>query len=102
VAIDLAEELRLAGLSPDAIEQLVERVTERVVRRCLAEREQDVWLDSAKTAELIGIEPAALKMRVHRGGELAEMAVMVNGRRRWRRSDVMAWVAQQKGGRREE
>lgn len=90
--IDLAAELRAAGLSPEAIEVLAERAAERAVRRVLDERERDALLDAKHAAAFLGLSPAAFKMRRRRDASLDALGAGAGRFRRWRRVDLETWV----------
>lgn len=96
--IDLGAELRTAGLSPEAIEALVDRAAERAVRRVLDERERDTLLDGNKAADYLGVSPAAFKMRRRRDASLDALAVGAGRFRRWRRIDLDAWMRDKRIG----
>lgn len=94
--LDLASELLAALRSPDgrsALAEAVEPVVERVVRRLLDENDQDQLLDTNALSRVLGISPRALRMRLTRGSQLAEIALSIDGRRVWRRRDVQALMA---------
>ena len=73
----------------------IERHQAEILRRLdeQAKRGEVEFLDSAALAQMLGVTGAALRMRLRRGSDLAGIALMVDGRRVWRRSDVEALVA---------
>jgi hypothetical protein len=81
----------------DVVDRLerIERAQEEILRR-LAEQSHSMeaeYLDSPALATALGITSAALRMRLRRGSDLASIALMLDGRRAWRRRDVDALVA---------
>jgi len=95
MTVDLAGEVLAALRSPEgqaALAEAIRPVVAEVVREALAEREADRLLDAPALARYLGCSPAALRMRLHRGSALAQLALTVDGRRVWRRSDVEAML----------
>lgn len=94
LAAELAEALDRLGLTPEALRALVREE----LRRARAETEAEVLVDLRGLAALLGRTAAATKQLLVRpsGAELAAMALRVGGRRRWRRSEVVAWLEAQR------
>ena len=88
----------LRAVVADELRALVEQLPDMIgdaVRRVLAERETDALIDTAELARLVGAPSArAMRARLNRGSPLAELAITDDtGRRRWRRSSVLALLA---------
>jgi hypothetical protein len=91
--LDLAQELISALESPRGVAVLQRALREVVadeVRRALVERDADRFVSQADLARYLGITPKALSMRLARGSELMALAMTVDGRRAWRKSEVDA------------
>jgi hypothetical protein len=104
MVVDLDEFLRGAAARGEltAVEELVERATERAVRRVLGEVQADGTIDCAGLAKLLGCPtPTAAKRRVDRDEELRALALTGGGGRRWtsRRSDVTALLERRRAER---
>lgn len=91
--IDIGAELVSALLSPDgrrAVADAVRVVVAEELKRALDERDADQLLDTKALARLLGAPSArAVRARLSRGSELAAIAFVVDGRKMWRRSEVM-------------
>lgn len=100
--IDLGGELLAALRSTDgqtAVAEAVRAVVAAEVRAALAEQRECQLLDSRGLADYLGTTPAALRMRLRRGSDLAAIAVELDGKRAWRRADVEALIARGRGRR---
>lgn len=91
MSLDLAAEVVAALRSPDgrtALADALRPVIAAEVQAALAHRGEAEILDGPALARLLGVTPAALRMRLRRGSDLAAVARTVDGRRVWRRADV--------------
>jgi hypothetical protein len=89
--IDLGAELIAALRSEAGRTALVDAIAgpvAEVLERVLVDRDRDRLLDRRALAALIGITPAALRQRLRRGSDLAQLATILDGKQMWRRSDV--------------
>lgn len=94
--IDLGAELVAALRSPDgraALADAVRTVVAVEVRAALNQSEEAHYLDSSALAKMLGISPAALRMRLRRGSAFSGIALTVDGKRVWRRGDIEALIA---------
>lgn len=66
------------------------RAVEEAVRQSLDQSVGERFLDVRELSALLGVTPAALKMRMRRGSSLRSLAVQIDGRRLWPRSVVLA------------
>lgn len=86
--VDIRGEVQAAlaelGVTGDALEARIEAALARVLER----REQDRIMSQADLARYLGLRPGTLAMRIARGSALASIAVTLDGRRVWRKSDV--------------
>ena len=55
------------------------------------------FIDGPALAGMLGLTGAALRMRLHRGSDLAGIARIVDGRRLWARRDVEVLLARSDG-----
>jgi hypothetical protein len=78
----------------------IERAQAEILRRLdeQARRGEAEFLDGVALAKVLGITGAALRMRLRRGSGLAGIALVVDGRRVWRRADVEALLSRGRGG----
>ena len=76
----------------DELARLVEAAAEAGARRALDERERDAFLDARGAAALVGRTPAAFKQYRRRHPEIDGISVGAGKSRRWRRSDLAAWM----------
>jgi len=76
----------------------IEEQQEQILRLLaeLRRREEAEYLDVAALAKLLGITSPALRMRMKRGSTLLGIALRIDGKRVWRRTDVEMLIA--KGG----
>lgn len=91
---EIAEALAANGITAAGIEA----AAERAVRKVLAEQATDKLLDVDGLAELLSCSAVAVRARVRRDPELAGLVVRMNGRRRFRKSEVLALVASRRAG----
>lgn len=92
MALDLAGELLSALRSPEgrrALAEALRPVVAEEIRRALEDREADAVLDTNALAKLLGCSPRALRARIVRGSALGSIVFEIDGRRMWRRSEVM-------------
>lgn len=94
--IDLVAELRAALVASDvrqALADVFRGIVVAEVRAALEQHQREELLDTSGLAKLLGCTPRALRMRLARGSELVALALTVEGRRAWKRSDVDGWLA---------
>jgi len=94
MSLDLAAEIIAALESPKgraALEAIAEPVAARVLAALHA---PSAFIDTnALAAVLGGITARALRARLRRGSDFAAIALTVDGKKVWRRSDVEALIA---------
>jgi hypothetical protein len=95
--IDLGAEIVAALTAPAraAMEEMIDAVVTRVVRRELERAQTDRYLRTSDLAAYLGIKESTLRTRLHRGSELAQIALTLDGRRCWRRTDVDSLLSRQ-------
>jgi len=96
--IDIGAELVSALRSPEGQRAVVEAVRAAVaeeLKRALDERDSEQLLDTNALAKLMGVPSArAMRARLSRGSQLAGLAFLVDGKKMWRRSEVMRVLEQ--------
>jgi predicted transcriptional regulator len=81
----------IAAAVARAVAPLVDEV--RALRDELRQRDATEYINQSALARLLGLTPAALSMRIKRGGELAQIARTIDGRRVWARRDLEAMLS---------
>lgn len=95
ISLDAAAIVRAALADPQVrteLMALIEAASEAGARRALDAREHEAFLDAKAAAVLVGRTPAAFKQWRRRHPELDEISVGEGKDRRWRRSDLVAWM----------
>jgi hypothetical protein len=81
---------RLADLVADRVVGRVRPIISEEIRRDREAADGDRFLDHKALADLLGIRPDALRQRLRRGSKLAEIALYIDGRKVWRKSEVLS------------
>jgi hypothetical protein len=85
----------LLMLSPEELDERLEAAAERGAARALAAREADVWLDAKAAAAYVYGQPgkeAAFRGLRHRHPQIDAASTGEGKRRRWKRTDLDAWL----------
>ena len=95
ISLDAGALLRAMLADPQARAELRALLVEAAAEgngRALDSREHDAYLDAKAAAALVGRTPAAWKQLRRRHPEIDRISVGAGKSRRWRRSDLAAWM----------